>query len=593
MRSLGLALAITAALCLLVPALDRLAFAERRVPLAPARDEGKRVATTLELSVFARLPDDALLLEDGAPLPFPRAPRGEIASVGSGRYAIEGGARVLWSSPDGTDPLANGRRYELAFTPNVIGSRAGWILFLTTCALLALAWRAGALAFAPWDTRRRAALALATALLLAIGFARRWDAVLVQPDSTSYVLSLSSRTVLYPGFVDVLAGGSRPEKEALAARIDAAIPREGGYQRFEDEGLLRVVRAQKALTVLAIALLVFVLAGTLDGWLVAALVFASVLVDSLRGSDAQVAFNLSVVESEGTNHALVFLYLAALLAFSRTPGWSRGVALSLVVSLLLLNRPANAPLAIGYVLVLAVELSRGQGWKRALTRTVALGLIALVPVGAEAGGSRARTGFAKLHAYTGASLIGMPLQVAEPEDALAFDEPDLREFVRRCTVDLRDRKIQDPFACNAGEYVGTNIFLIAMPASAALEIPPEQKDVAAWVQDDKLARVARKLIARHPRAYLALVLDHFSRLLSWKWHGGALVAFAAALWLWRRTRARDYLFGAFFAALPFVAMAPTCLVNYPAERYRSQLYFAEVLALPFLACVFATRRQDD
>jgi hypothetical protein len=53
-----------------------------------------------------------LLLEDGKPLPRPHAKHEEIRSLGGGRYS-HWQDFLLFSASDGTDPRANGRRYEL------------------------------------------------------------------------------------------------------------------------------------------------------------------------------------------------------------------------------------------------------------------------------------------------------------------------------------------------------------------------------------------------------------------------------------------------------------------------------------------------
>lgn len=52
------------------------------------------------------------VLEDGKPLPWPHAPHSEIRSCGGGRYS-HWGSTVRFSTSDNSNPLTNGRRYEL------------------------------------------------------------------------------------------------------------------------------------------------------------------------------------------------------------------------------------------------------------------------------------------------------------------------------------------------------------------------------------------------------------------------------------------------------------------------------------------------
>lgn len=54
-----------------------------------------------------------VLLEDGVILGPPHATHDEIARLGSGRFS-HWGARVYFSSSDGTDPRTNGRSYDLS-----------------------------------------------------------------------------------------------------------------------------------------------------------------------------------------------------------------------------------------------------------------------------------------------------------------------------------------------------------------------------------------------------------------------------------------------------------------------------------------------
>jgi hypothetical protein len=52
------------------------------------------------------------VFEDGKPLPFPHAPHEDIRKLGAGRYS-HWGVHLYFSTPDNSDPLANGRRYTV------------------------------------------------------------------------------------------------------------------------------------------------------------------------------------------------------------------------------------------------------------------------------------------------------------------------------------------------------------------------------------------------------------------------------------------------------------------------------------------------
>lgn len=56
--------------------------------------------------------NDAELLEDGVPLPFPNRLHNEIRTLGEGRYSVWGHS-LYFSTSDNSDPSDNGRSYEL------------------------------------------------------------------------------------------------------------------------------------------------------------------------------------------------------------------------------------------------------------------------------------------------------------------------------------------------------------------------------------------------------------------------------------------------------------------------------------------------
>jgi hypothetical protein len=59
------------------------------------------------------------LLENGRPLALPHSVHKSIADLAGGRYS-HWGDNILFSSSDGTDPRTNGRRYSLAWSPNLL-----------------------------------------------------------------------------------------------------------------------------------------------------------------------------------------------------------------------------------------------------------------------------------------------------------------------------------------------------------------------------------------------------------------------------------------------------------------------------------------
>jgi hypothetical protein len=78
------------------------------------------IAITHHPELSAHLhPSVATVLENGVPLPGPaNATHGEIRHLGGGRYSFWHDA-VYFSTPDNSDPRANGRTYAIRYTRNV------------------------------------------------------------------------------------------------------------------------------------------------------------------------------------------------------------------------------------------------------------------------------------------------------------------------------------------------------------------------------------------------------------------------------------------------------------------------------------------
>jgi hypothetical protein len=136
-----------------------------------------------------------------------------------------------------------------------------------------------------------------------------------------------------------------------------------------------------------------------------------------------------------------------------------------------------------------------------------------------------------------------------------------------------------------------NLYEIGFPACKKLRVPAGED--AAFVADDALSALARRFVARHPGAYARLVAYHFGRLLDPGFVLFEAIALGLGLVLYRRTRAPTALFAVTLALLPLAYMAPTCFFNYPSERYHSQVFFADYLALPFALVVLAKVRRPS
>ncbi len=123
-------------------------------PLDPERivaDEGRaylqkirgvsRFPLALRWSTTARPQASNLVLyEDGAPLPRPSATHAEVQEQGEGRFC-HCRRKLVFSTPDGTDPRTNGREYVARATPEM--TPEAWSLFglLNLLGLLLLAFR--------------------------------------------------------------------------------------------------------------------------------------------------------------------------------------------------------------------------------------------------------------------------------------------------------------------------------------------------------------------------------------------------------------------------------------------------------------------
>jgi hypothetical protein len=497
---------------------------------------------------------------------------------------------IALSSSDGTDPLTNGRRYELVFRPDLARCEPVRALAGVAVVLLVLAWRAGVVRLGV-SARRRDALAVAAivAAALAAGVPRGWDEIGIGLDTKSYVEVAAGRPVLYPTFI---AAFDRSPGDPPAV----APPPPDPFPCYTDPGAryLDAVRAQKVACVLAAGVLAGVLALAIGPWLAGLLAYVAIAADIATGSDLAASWNVRVLLSEGLNHPFVLLYVAAVLAYVLRPSWIAGLALAAVLALLVLNRPSNSVLVLAFVVLWLRDLEAG-GWRRASLRAAVFIAVYAAPLLVACAQVQAKWGHFRLHAYTGKHVLAPALELATADDLDAFDDPAERAFVRACVVDHAADRIEfHPDWATGAEppnYIDRNIYAIEAPACAeAVKDAPVEPHAREFFLDDLMTRIGRKLIARHPIGFARIVLFHFRLLADAERHLPIAAAIVIALALYRRRRDPLLLFFLFFALLPWVGMLPACLFNFPLSRYVSQFQFAETLTLPLFACVVARRQ---
>jgi len=289
--------------------------------------------------------------------------------------------------------------------------------------------------------------------------------------------------------------------------------------------------------------------------------------------------------SEGMSQALTFACLALMAGYLRSPGWTRGLLLALCVNLLLLARPGNVPFLAVFGVLAIFHLVR-DGFRTAALRAGLLGGATAAGILAHCAMNYALHGHFKQHAFTGFNLMTTSLQLANPEDAELFAEPELREFVRVCTVDLAAKRSPELTDAAATQ----NCWQIACPAYA--RVFGQTVFVDPYHADEVFTTVARGLLRRHAIPFARQVAASFTRGFWTTWlHVPLLVVVALSLRSYLRTGSWPYLYVAWLAALPFLTVGPCCLTNSPLDRYRSQTYFAELWSVPiWLGLVLANWR---
>ncbi len=543
--------------------------------------EGRAAVADLPRFGPLALSDDASLLEDGALLAQPDASPASVASLGSGRWCIVAKRSVVWSSSDGTDPLANGRRYELVARPN--GAFGGWAIAVSmaAAALGLAAWARGELALTgASSTSVRALVIVVTLATLGAGLARGWDRILVGPEAPAVFVPSPVRAPLYPSFVEALDAKHGEPRTAIAAD-EGATPRRDGGHRF-----IHVVQAQKVLTVLAIVALIFELTCGLNAWLVAAVTYLGVLADLLRAGPGSVHFDVNVVGTEGLDHALALFFLAVTFAYLRNPTGLKGALIALLLTLLVSNRPSNVGLVAVFPILAAHHMGRGETWQRALTTTASLVVVFAFPLAVHVVEGMRATGRVELACTPGSAALPLALQVATPEDARVFeDDPALRDLARALLVENRS-KLAVYDEATARRCIEANL-RAAIPAFARTVKVPEGRTPEVHAES-VFRELSGRLIARHGGDYARLVAVDFA--LAWQWwlHGPMLVAVGLAVTLYVRTRAYELLYAAAFGALPLVAVVPACAVGLPGATDRAGLGFAEPVAVAMLAVTLWT-----
>ncbi|MGE3317586.1 MAG: hypothetical protein AB7O26_20945, partial [Planctomycetaceae bacterium] len=282
------------------------------------------------------------------------------------------------------------------------------------------------------------------------------------------------------------------------------------------------------------------------------------------------------------SHALTFVCLALVAGYLRQPGWKRGMLVAVSVNLLLLARPGTVPFLALFPLIGLFHLVR-DGLRPAVIRAGTFGAVTAAGILLHCSINYAAHGHFKQHAFTGFNLVTTALQLATAEDVELFADPELRELVRICTVDLADKRSPELTDSAATQ----NCWQVACPAYR--RVFHETVFENPYQADAVFTKVARTLIRAHSSEFAGMIAGSFVRgFWSLKWHLPLLVVIAASLGLFAKRKSWQYLFTAWLAALPFLVIAPCCLTNTPLDRYRSQIYFAELWSVPLFVGVLAT-----
>jgi hypothetical protein len=431
--------------------------------------------------------------------------------------------------------------------------------------------------------RSRCLLVVAVGLGLAFSLVPDWNRLVTCPDSRSYVENWPIRTPLTAQWIGTFDRDRTAPRTGSIPSEPRTIVHWAASHRY-----VSAVRAWKVLFAACVCVFVWWLASIVPWWMAASLILAAASFDAARGLwSTGMSGYLDVVLSEPLSYSLLLLLLASLCAYFARPSWGRGAAIVVCLNLLVLARPASVAIATVIAGVWIFHWRR-EGLAPACRRAGGMVGLFIAGIALHCTFNLVHFGHFRQHACAGMTLMTTALQVADAEDAKAFTDPQLARYAEQ-TIAQAVRHRQVPFNAGAAD---ANCWRFAVPVYAAMYgASAEQEPFSA---DDVLTRVARTIILRHPLEFFRLAGSNFWRGFWQSWiHLPLLATCAAGFWLFRRSGDWRFLFVACLAALPFVAIIPGCVTNYPIDRYRSLTSFAEIWSLPLLVGLAATTLHEN
>jgi hypothetical protein len=431
----------------------------------------------------------------------------------------------------------------------------------------------------PSSLAMRIVLVLAVELGLVFTLIPDWSRLVTCPDSRSYVENWPIRAPLTAWWIAAFDSERAAPRAGSVTAERRTIAYWGPCERY-----VTAVRVWKVLFVGSVGLFAWCLASVVPWWMVASFLLAAAAFDGSRGPwSTGMSGYLDVLLSEPLSYSLLLLLLASLCAYFARPSWMRGLTIAVCLNLLILARPASISFAALIACIWLFHWKR-EGLSFACRRAGGLAAIFVGGIVLHCAMNLAHSGHFRQHAFTGMNLMTTALQIADADDARAFDDSKLAPYARVAVGEALARR-QSPFTASAAD---ANCWQIAVPAYAA--VSGMAADAAPFDADDVLTRVARGIIRRHPREFCRLAASSFWNGFWQTWlHVPLLVAGAAGCWLFLRSGDWRFLFVACLAALPFVGIIPACVTNYPIDRYRSLTSFAAVCSLPLLIGVVVAR----
>jgi hypothetical protein len=425
----------------------------------------------------------------------------------------------------------------------------------------------------------RIVVVLALELGLAFTLIPDWHCLVTCPDSRSYVESWRIRTPLTARWIRLFdSDRTLPRAGSIPAEL-RTIAHWGASHRY-----VTAVRAWKVLLIASVCVFAWWLTSIVPWWMAASFLLAAVTFDTSRGPwSTGMSGYLNVLLSEPLSYSLMLLLLASLCAYFARPGWLRGIAIVICLNLLILARPASVSFAAVIGAVWIFHCGR-EGLGAACRRAGGLALLFVGGVVLHCTFNLVQHGHFRQHAFTGMNLMTTALQLADADDAKAFDDSKLARYAQLAIGGALANR-QTPFNAGAAD---ANCWQFAVPAYATVYGTTAQED--PFAADDVLTRVAHTIIRRHPRQFCQLAAASFWNGFWQSWIDvPLLLTCAAGCWLFWRSGDWRYLFVACLAGLPFVGIIPGCLTNYPIDRYRSLTSFGEIWSLPLLIGTIVTR----